>query len=476
MMIPLFAKGNKELVFNEVFNLTPSEMVELPKKALEGDWESCNRVLNYYTFYDVNLEKMIIWAEYLFENNQIGIAHNLAYYLEIRKKKKDLIRSAYLYFLAKSIDSDFIKDISLESPYPLLNEDVYEKTNDKISDYEIEVLSDYALRGGKKEAYKLYEYYRDYKQNETEAVYWLRVGAQNKNSDCQYEYGKYLLSKDDENEKIRGIFWIKKAAFNDNKEAWQFLKQENIAWFKDSKKQCVKFTNKSKTKRNKKMTNLTSEEIIDLTKKALAGDWKASYRILNYYSDYEAKNFKKIGVWLELIFENEALGINYELANNLSYMKNNKKALIRSTYLYFLTGTFAVDDPCIKKIIKKKRLSLESPYPLLNEDVYEKTNDKISDYEIEVLSDYALRGGKKEAYKLYEYYRDYKQDEQEAVYWLRTGAQNKSDKCQFEYGKYLLASEDEYKKIRGKFWIKKAANNGNTEAKKLLKELERNEE
>ena len=74
------------------------------------------------------------------------------------------------------------------------------------------------MRGGKKEAYHLYEYYKNYKKDENEAVYWLRIGAQNKNLDCQYEYGKYLLSKNDEYSKIRGRFWIRKALKKYDKE------------------------------------------------------------------------------------------------------------------------------------------------------------------------------------------------------------------------------------------------------------------
>jgi hypothetical protein len=98
-----------------------------------------------------------------------------------------------------------------------LQEDIYKKQGSEISEYEIELLIDYALRGGKKEACFLYEYYNNYKENEKEALFWLRIGAQNDSARYQYEYGQYFLKSNKEEDRIRGRFWIRKSLKQDAK-------------------------------------------------------------------------------------------------------------------------------------------------------------------------------------------------------------------------------------------------------------------
>ena len=209
----------------ETFYLSPDMLEQLTKEGLAGNIDSGGSVFDYYAFSAFDLPNELNWAEILAENDSPAGMWNTAVNLELHRLKKDKIRSLYWLFLAAKNKEEYAlneiarEHLSIESPYPLLDIAFYKEANDKLSDYEIEVLTDYALRGGKKEAYKLYEYYWDYKHDKQEAVYWLRIGAQNKNEQCQYEYGKYLLAKGNENDKIRGLFWIKKAAKNGYEEA-----------------------------------------------------------------------------------------------------------------------------------------------------------------------------------------------------------------------------------------------------------------
>lgn len=447
--------------------LKSNELLILSKQALAGNIIADIRMSNHYTVGKYDYDKMIVWTEIGFENGSGVAAHNLAFYLAESKDKKKYIRSIYLSFCAaqsKHRGAIFrIKDenLKLESSYPTLGEDIYKKENDKISDHEIEVLIDYALRGGKKEAYRLYEYYQDYKKDEAEAVYWLRIGAQNKNLDCRYEYGKYLLGKDDEYSKIRGGFWIKKAAQNGNAKAKELVKK-----LKESKNSLALLAYDEDF-------DLPNEELIELTKKGLAGNIEAGVRVYNYYT-YVSFDRAKTEQWNEFLAESgegvNQLNMEYYLNDENGASENEK--IRRVCWLFFAAEN---KKKYAQTIIKEENLKLESSYPTLSEDIYKKESNKISDYEIKVLIDYALRGGKKEAYRLYKYYQDYKKDETEAAYWLRIGAQNKNLDCQYEYGKYLLCKDDEYSKIRGGFWIRKAIQNGNEEAKKLLKEIEKNE-
>ena len=213
------------------FNLNKENISVSKLEALNGSGVYAYGISAYYAFVQIDTINECIWDEIAAENNDDIAQNDYARILEATTTKQGKIRSLYWLFKAlKNGNYDAWKKIenqhlNLESSYPALQEDIYKKKDTEISEYEIEVLIDYALRGGKKEVYRLYEYYKEYKKDETEAVYWLRVGAQNKNLDCQYEYGKYLLSKDDEYSKIRGRFWIKKAANNGNDKSKGLLKE-----------------------------------------------------------------------------------------------------------------------------------------------------------------------------------------------------------------------------------------------------------
>ena len=218
---------------------------------------------------------------------------------------------------------------------------------------------------------------------------------------------------------------------------------------------------------------LSGKDLFELTKTGLAGDIYDGICVFNYYA-YSAFDINKKNEWIEFLAEEDFAFFEWELSRKLINSEEDNNSKIRALYWIFSAEKDGENNA--KIFIKKEKLEIESPYPQLGKDIYKKENNKVLDYEIEVLTDYALRGGKKEAYKLYEYYWDYKHDKQEAIYWLRIGAQNKNEQCQYEYGKYLLAEGNENDKIRGLFWIKKAAKNGYEEAEKIVGKLKENEE
>lgn len=213
------------------FNLNKENISVSKLEALNGSGVYAYEISAYYAFAQIDTINECIWDEIAAENNDDIAQNDYARILEATTTKQGKIRSLYWLFKAlKNGNYDAWKKIenqhlNLESSYPALQEDIYKKKDTEISEYEIEVLIDYALRGGKKEACKLYEYYRDYEHDEQEALYWLRIGAQNENSECQYEYGKLLLNKNEDESKIRGKFWIRKAAKNENDAAKKLEKE-----------------------------------------------------------------------------------------------------------------------------------------------------------------------------------------------------------------------------------------------------------
>lgn len=213
------------------FNLNQENTSLSKLEALNGSGVYAYEISAYYAFGQIDTINECIWDEIAAENNDDIAQNDYARILEATTTKQGKIRSLYWLFKAlKNGNYDAWKKIenqhlNLESSYPALQEDIYKKKDTEISEYEIEVLIDYALRGGKKEACKLYEYYRDYEHDEQEALYWLRIGAQNENSECQYEYGKLLFNKNKDESKIRGKFWIRKAAKNENDAAKKLEKE-----------------------------------------------------------------------------------------------------------------------------------------------------------------------------------------------------------------------------------------------------------
>ncbi|WP_029410353.1 sel1 repeat family protein [Treponema pedis] len=227
------------------FNLNKVNTSLSKLEALNGSGAYAYNISAYYAFLQIDTINECLWGEIAAENNNDVAQNDYARILEATTTKTGKIRSLYWLFKAlKNGNYDAWKKIenqhlNLESSYPVLQEDIYKKQDTDISEYEIELLIDYALRGGKKEAYFLYEYYKNYKKNEKEALSWLRIGAQNDNTRCQYEYGQHFLKSNKEEDRIRGRFWrfwIKKAAKTGSAEAKKLLKEigenENYVFIK----------------------------------------------------------------------------------------------------------------------------------------------------------------------------------------------------------------------------------------------------
>ncbi|AGT42601.1 hypothetical protein [Treponema pedis] len=165
------------------FNLNKVNTSLSKLEALNGSGVYAYNISAYYAFLQIDTINECLWGEIAAENNNDVAQNDYARILEATTTKTGKIRSLYWLFKAlKNGNYDAWKKIenqhlNLESSYPVLQEDIYKKQDTDISEYEIELLIDYALRGGKKEAYFLYEYYKNYKKNEKEALSWLRIGA-----------------------------------------------------------------------------------------------------------------------------------------------------------------------------------------------------------------------------------------------------------------------------------------------------------
>ena len=103
-----------------------------------------------------------------------------------------------------------------------------------------EILELDALNGNSYAAYKVRLFYHYFKHNSKEGDYWLQIAAENGDISCQYSYGISLygnissyyedvVKKNEElrkkllRDRQRGIYWLKKAAAQNDDSAIQFL-------------------------------------------------------------------------------------------------------------------------------------------------------------------------------------------------------------------------------------------------------------
>ena len=222
---------------------------------------------------------------------------------------------------------------------------------------------------------------------------------------------------------------------------------------------------------------LTEKEISIYKTQALMGDCEATFKLTDYYvfltSDEESTYF-----WLLIGAENGCSALQIHSAYNMLFDGNIRVRDRKERSVYWIEKSGIKDMSAFKELWLKnfgdnqvKEENIE--YSWENKQV---PLSRLPENIINHIKHNVLLGKENNSYKLYSYYLNDKKDKEEAVYWLRIGAQNENTKCQYEYGQYLLTSDKEDDRIRGRFWIRKAAKNGYKEAEEIVKKIKENEE
>jgi TPR repeat protein len=103
----------------------------------------------------------------------------------------------------------------------------------------------------------------------------------------------------------------------------------------------------------------------------------------------------------------------------------------------------------------------------------------ISAAEIPGLQDLALRGSAEAAFKLARFHNMVTLDFKEGLYWMTIAAENGYPGATYELGFYLRLQDDPRSKLRARYWLGRAQNEGRepaaTLAKSLLKEMDQQE-
>jgi hypothetical protein len=94
-----------------------------------------------------------------------------------------------------------------------------------ISESEFPALEREALAGGADAALKLRAYYVLSHVNREREMYWTAIAAENGSPSGQYSLGVNLIRSADQKEKLRGIFWLRKAEAGGEELAREVLKE-----------------------------------------------------------------------------------------------------------------------------------------------------------------------------------------------------------------------------------------------------------
>lgn len=97
----------------------------------------------------------------------------------------------------------------------------------------------------------------------------------------------------------------------------------------------------------------------------------------------------------------------------------------------------------------------------------------LTEHQIKLLEDMALRGSPGAAFRLFLCYEkyEYKKDHSKSLYWVRIAAQNGHPQGEYNYGLKLKDDPDPKNRLRAGFWLQRAAKQGVKEAEALLKEI-----
>ncbi|GMO29711.1 MAG: hypothetical protein Ta2B_10660 [Termitinemataceae bacterium] len=208
------------IFFNQFLTLSDSEIERISFLAIQGDGQSAFELASHYTFGQINETLAIYWSTIGAENNFLKSKYNLAFDLLLIKNIVHNKRGIFwLRTAAREGDSDAKYYISRQLMLPikdgsLLDDNSYIYAQQSLSKQEIEYCEDGALRGSGMAALSISLYYRNIKSDKDRYEYWFRIGAQNGNAECQYNYGMILYAKGKKLDRERGLFWLSRAAEN----------------------------------------------------------------------------------------------------------------------------------------------------------------------------------------------------------------------------------------------------------------------
>ena len=95
----------------------------------------------------------------------------------------------------------------------------------------------------------------------------------------------------------------------------------------------------------------------------------------------------------------------------------------------------------------------------------------LSDAQIKALEPQALKGSAEAAERLCDFYDFIRNDYAESMFWAQIAAENGGHINEYNYGFMLRGDPNPRNQQRARFWLERAAKNGDKKAEELLKKL-----
>jgi TPR repeat protein len=193
-----------------VYGLSGLDIEVFSIEAMRGNGEAALKLSQYYR-YSINEEKEAYkWELIGAENGNIISQHNTAYDL-LYNNYIDLRGIYWLRIAASNGDETarnrLLNQLGLSLDLEITNDSFFCFTPENISEEIFENCKKSALKGNGKAALILANYYE--KTNDLAATeYWHRIGAQNRNLECQYNLALILKTKPTLLDQERSTFWL----------------------------------------------------------------------------------------------------------------------------------------------------------------------------------------------------------------------------------------------------------------------------
>lgn len=124
-----------------------------------------------------------------------------------------------------SIASAFLLSLSMFSPAMAGDDPVMGNASYIIPADDLPKMRKEALLGSADSAQRLHKFFDFVVLDHSQALYWLQISAENGGAISQYNWGKELINRGDEQNRLRGIYWLRLAAGQGDEVAREWLRK-----------------------------------------------------------------------------------------------------------------------------------------------------------------------------------------------------------------------------------------------------------
>ncbi|GHV12297.1 hypothetical protein FACS189491_05040 [Spirochaetia bacterium] len=211
---------------------------------------------------------------------------------------------------------------------------------------------------------------------------------------------------------------------------------------------------------------LSESKLNRLSLAAMAGDGEAAWMIVHNYEfplrGTTAETIRNAEKWALIGAENGHLGAHETVGDKLSYEAGHKSPT-RAVFwwrLLFKNGGNSI-------ISRFDYYGLSENFDFPPDASFPASYTAISAETISACEEGALQGSGRAALLLAQYYGNAAGDAGLSEYWYRIGVQNGNAECQHNLGLIYQAKPEGMNKVRGTFWLQRAAENGYVEPPSL---------